>query len=84
VRLPARVWLPDLRTVASTLSVAYSSQITLGTNCTADDMTTLRWVKLRFVVEVSFAEWTAGANLRHAAFLGLRDDQPVNTVRRET
>jgi hypothetical protein len=28
--------LGDLRTVASTLSVAYSSQITLGTRCTFD------------------------------------------------
>lgn len=43
-----------------------------GEGITAEDIPTLRWVKPEVVVEVAFTEWTAGGNLRHASFLGLR------------
>ena len=46
-------------------------------------MTQLRWVKPTVVVEVSFAEWTRDGSLRHAAFIGLRDDKAPKSVRRE-
>ena len=55
-----------------------------GEGITAADMLSLRWVKPLVVVEVAFTEWTPGGNLRHAAFVGLRDDKSARDVRRET
>ena len=52
-----------------------------GEGVTAEDMKTLRWVKPRVVVEVSFVEWTAGGNLRHASFAGTRTDNPAHRVK---
>ena len=40
-------------------------------------------MKPQRVVEVSFAEWTRDGSLRHAAFIGLRDDKRARDVRRE-
>jgi DNA ligase D-like protein (predicted ligase) len=54
-----------------------------GEGITAEDMLTLVWVAPKVVVECSFTEWTAGANLRHAAFVGLRTDKKPSEVRRE-
>jgi DNA ligase D-like protein (predicted ligase) len=53
-----------------------------GEGVTAEDMKTLRWVQPQVVVEVAFTEWTEGANLRHASFVGLRDDRAARTVSR--
>jgi bifunctional non-homologous end joining protein LigD len=53
-----------------------------GEGITAEDMTTLRWVKPRVVVDVAFTEWTAGGNLRHASFVALRDDKAAADVHR--
>jgi bifunctional non-homologous end joining protein LigD len=54
-----------------------------GEGITAEEMTTLRWVKPAIVVEVSFVEWTRDGSLRHASFEGLRDDKPPRDVARE-
>jgi bifunctional non-homologous end joining protein LigD len=54
-----------------------------GEGITAEDMTTLRWVKPRLVVEVSFVEWTRDALLRHSQFVGLRRDKKPQDVGRE-
>ena len=54
-----------------------------GEGITAEEMSALRWVKPTLVAEVSFAEWTRDGSLRHAAFIGLRDDKPARDVRRE-
>jgi ATP-dependent DNA ligase len=43
-------------------------------------MTSLRWVKPKIVVEVSFVEWTRDGLLRHPEFVGLRTDK--KTARR--
>jgi DNA ligase D-like protein (predicted ligase) len=54
-----------------------------GEGVTAEDMKTLRWVQPQVVVEVAFTEWTEGGNLRHASFVGVRDDKPAREVKRE-
>jgi bifunctional non-homologous end joining protein LigD len=39
-----------------------------------------RWVKPELVAEVAFAEFTADSVVRHASFLGLREDKPAADV----
>ncbi|MFN3662519.1 DNA ligase D [Yoonia sp.] len=38
------------------------------------------WVRADLVAEISYAEFTADGHLRHAAFLGLRDDKTAQEV----
>jgi bifunctional non-homologous end joining protein LigD len=42
-----------------------------------------RWVKPILLAEVSFAEWTPDGQVRHASFIGLRDDKPAKAIVRE-
>ena len=42
-----------------------------------------RWVKPELLAEVSFAEWTPDDQIRHASFIGLRDDKPAKVIVRE-
>jgi bifunctional non-homologous end joining protein LigD len=41
------------------------------------------WVKPKFVVEVTFAEWTAEGHMRQPIFLGLRPDKNAKEVKKE-
>lgn len=41
------------------------------------------WVKPQLVAEVEFGSWTASRTLRHASFLGLREDKPAKQVEAE-
>jgi len=54
-----------------------------GEGITAEEMNELRWLKPKLVAEVSFTEWTRDGSLRHAAFIGLRDDKNPREVARE-
>jgi len=45
-----------------------------------DDTT---WVRPKLVGEVKFTEWTAGGEMRHPSFIGLRDDKKAEEVVRE-
>jgi bifunctional non-homologous end joining protein LigD len=54
-----------------------------GEGVTAEDMTKLRWVKPKVVVEVSFVEWTRDNALRHSEFVAVRDDKRPADVTRD-
>ena len=54
-----------------------------GGGVTAEQMQEMRWVKPVLLAQVRFVEWTADGHLRHAAFLGLRDDKSASDVVRE-
>jgi len=54
-----------------------------GEGITVEEMRVIHWLKPVLVAEVSFAEWTRDGSLRHAAFIGLRDDKPARSVVRE-
>lgn len=42
-----------------------------------------RWLEPELVAEVAFAEFTATGSVRHASFIGLRNDKPAREVRPE-
>jgi bifunctional non-homologous end joining protein LigD len=42
------------------------------------------WVRPEIVVQVAFIEWTGHGKLRHARFLGFREDKSAREVVRET
>jgi bifunctional non-homologous end joining protein LigD len=44
---------------------------------------TARWIAPELVAEVEFAEFTDDGHVRHARFLGLREDKPARAVTRE-
>ena len=54
-----------------------------GEGITTEDMRELRWLKPTLVAQVRFVEWTMDQHLRHAAFVGIRDDKEARDVRRE-
>src|SRR5205085_2137043 len=43
-----------------------------------------RWVRPELVAEVEFAEWTPENQVRHATYVGLREDKPARAVVRES
>jgi bifunctional non-homologous end joining protein LigD len=46
-------------------------------------MKSCMWLRPELVAQIEFAEWTPDGHLRHAKFVGLRDDKDVRTVVRE-
>jgi bifunctional non-homologous end joining protein LigD len=54
-----------------------------GEGITKEDMVTLRWLHPKRVAQISFTEWTTYGLLRHATFLGLREDKEPTEVVRE-
>jgi len=55
-----------------------------GEGITAEEMEKLCWVKPSLVIEVAFVEWTRDSSLRHASFVGIREDKNARDVKRET
>ena len=74
---------PALRRQCPFANLPSSATSHWGEGITEEEMTRLRWVEPRHVVEVSFVEWTRDGNLRHAQFVGIRDDKAPHDVRRE-
>jgi len=54
-----------------------------GGGVTAEQMHEMQWIAPTLVAQVRFVEWTAEGHLRHASFLGLRDDKTATRIRRE-
>ena len=54
-----------------------------GGGVTAEQMAEMVWAKPKVVAQVRFVEWTNDGHLRHAGFLGLRTDKPLQDIRRE-
>jgi bifunctional non-homologous end joining protein LigD len=54
-----------------------------GEALTAEAMKAYRWLKPRLVAEIDFADWTEANHLRHARFVGLREDKDPKEVVRE-
>jgi ATP-dependent DNA ligase len=48
-----------------------------------EEMPTMTWVEPHLVVQVAFVEWTDYGLLRHATYLGIRDDKDPRDVGRE-
>jgi bifunctional non-homologous end joining protein LigD len=55
-----------------------------GSGVPPEEMHEMQWVRPAVVAQIRFVEWTAEQQLRHSAFIGLRDDKKAATVRRET
>lgn len=53
-----------------------------GGGITAEQMGEMQWVRPALVAQIRFVEWTIDQHLRHAAFLGLRDDKAPRDVTR--
>jgi bifunctional non-homologous end joining protein LigD len=43
----------------------------------------VRWVKPELVCEIAFQNWTGDGHARHPVFLGLREDKPPRSIKRE-
>jgi ATP-dependent DNA ligase len=50
---------------------------------TQQEMKNCKWLKPELVAEIEFAEWTPDDHLRHAKFVGLRDDKDPRKVVRD-
>jgi bifunctional non-homologous end joining protein LigD len=46
-------------------------------------MENCRWLRPKLVAQVEFTEWTPDGHLRHASFVGLRDDKEARQIVRE-
>src|SRR5688572_21636413 len=54
-----------------------------GAGVTAEEMAEMQWLKPVLVAQIRFVEWTADDHLRHAAFIGMREDKDARDVGRE-
>jgi bifunctional non-homologous end joining protein LigD len=54
-----------------------------GEGLTAEKMTECRWLKPALLAHFEFVEWTPDGHLRHARFMGLREDKEPEDIVRE-
>src|SRR5690606_40352831 len=43
----------------------------------------VHWVKPQLAAEVSFSQWTQSGRIRHAVFVGLREDKRTRLMKKE-
>jgi bifunctional non-homologous end joining protein LigD len=55
-----------------------------GEGMTAEKMRKVTWVKPKVVVQVEFVEWTGDTHLRHAKFVGIREEKKAKDVVKES
>ena len=55
-----------------------------GDELTAEKMKECVWLRPEAVAQIAFLEWTAGDRLRHAKFVGLREDKNPQEVAKES
>jgi ATP-dependent DNA ligase len=46
-------------------------------------MSKCQWLEPNLVAAIEFTEWTSANHLRHAKFIGVRDDRNANEIVRE-
>jgi bifunctional non-homologous end joining protein LigD len=68
----------DLKSIHAKLSKIKAEKSPFTEKVKFESTTT--WVKPEVVCEVKFTEWTLGGELRHPAFLGLREDKKATEV----
>ncbi|MDO5757100.1 MAG: DNA ligase D [Rhodobacterales bacterium] len=68
---------PDFEVLTKALRIRETSPFDSVPGNIARDAT---WVAADLVVEVDFAEFTADGHIRHASYLGLREDKPARMV----
>ena len=54
-----------------------------GGGILAAQMSEFQWTRPEAVAQIRFVEWTSEGHLRHAAFMGLRDDKAAREITRE-
>jgi ATP-dependent DNA ligase len=54
-----------------------------GDELTAEKMKECVWLRPEAVAQIEFLEWTGGDRLRHANFVGLREDKNARLVVKE-
>ena len=54
-----------------------------GEGLTVDDMKKCVWLRPELVVQIEFLEWIESDHLRHASFVGLRNDKDARSVVKE-
>ena len=50
---------------------------------TREEMKNCVWLRPELIAQIEFTEWTPDGHLRHAKFIGLRDDKDLRDVVRE-
>jgi len=55
-----------------------------GAGLPADKMKECWWVEPKLVAQIQFLEWTSADHLRHASFVGMRDDKAAIDVSKES
>lgn len=55
-----------------------------GEGLTAEKMKQCIWLKPKLVAQIEFLEWTGADHLRHAKFVGIRDDKQAHLVVKES
>jgi bifunctional non-homologous end joining protein LigD len=82
-----REWFLRLNPIATRrcpfVEIPISRSSRWDSGITAEELRSVRWVESRFVVQIRYREWTTEGRLRHAYYLGIREDKDASDVRRE-